>query len=93
MPDNLNLESALNLIGVESVHYKSKTDGHEVDGFNLYYTFEPNSFQKKKGMTGLNADKCFVPRRVFSAAALEIGDYFEIFYNKNGRIICINNIG
>lgn len=69
------------LVGIRGVSFKG-SDGSEVEGTNLYLTYEDDYID------GVGTERVFVTSKRFDTLSFvpEIGDRCRLMYNKYGKI-------
>ena len=75
------------LVGTRDVSFKG-SDGNQVEGVNLFFTFEDTHIR------GVGVEKVFVPSKRFMQLSYvpEIGSTCELFYNKYGKVSDIGRV-
>lgn len=67
-------------IGIQYKQYISKKTGHQVIGYNVYYTYPT------KGCDGVCCDRIWASASLMDECPLRVGDEFEALYNRFGRV-------
>ena len=81
------MENIYTCVGMRSVSFKG-SDGNQVDGTNLFFTYEDEHIQ------GVGVEKVFIPSKRFMKLSFvpSVGSACELFYNKYGKVADIGQV-